>query len=85
MDIEVVGLIAAVLTTASFLPQVYKVWKDKSVEDISLAMYSILVIGLGLWLYFGIQMGSLSIILANSVTLVLALLIIIGKLKFDKK
>lgn len=80
--IEIIGLIAAVLTTSAFIPQVYKVWKEKSVKDISLAMYTVLFIGIVLWLYYGIEIGSLSIISANAVTLILTLSIIIAKLKF---
>lgn len=80
--IEIIGLIAAALTTSSFIPQVYKVWKEKSVKDISLAMYTVLFIGIVLWLYYGIEIGSLSIISANAVTLILTLSIIIAKLKF---
>jgi len=53
--IEIIGLIAATLTTACFIPQVYKVWKEKSTKDISLVMYIVFMIGLALWLYYGIQ------------------------------
>lgn len=80
--IEIIGLIAAALTTSSFIPQVYKVWKEKSAKDISLTMYTVFVVGIVLWLYYGIKIGSLSIISANSVTLLFALSIIIAKLKF---
>lgn len=80
--IEIIGLIAAALTTSSFIPQVYKVWKEKSVKDISLVMYTVLFIGVVLWLYYGIEIGSLSIVSANAVTLILTLSIIIAKLKF---
>ena len=79
---EIIGLLAAVLTTASFIPQVYIVWKEKSVKDISLTMYSIFLTGVILWLYYGIEIASLSIILANSATIILVVLIIIAKLKF---
>lgn len=79
---EIIGLIAAVLTTASFIPQVYVVWKEKSVKDISLAMYTIFFMGLVLWLYYGIEIDSLSIILANAITIILVVLIIIAKFKF---
>jgi len=80
--IEIIGLIAATLTTACFIPQVYKVWKEKSTKDISLVMYIVFMIGLALWLYYGIQKESISIILANSGTLLLAITIFIAKLKY---
>ena len=83
MDIyEILGLIAAILTTAAFVPQVYKTWKTKSVDDISLTMYSVLFVGLILWLIYGISLNSLPIIIANSVTGVLVLLVIIFKFRY---
>ena len=77
---EIIGLIAAVLTTTSFVPQVYKTWKTKSADSLSLTMYIIFFTGVILWLIYGIQIHSLSIILANVVTSILALLLIIFKL-----
>jgi MtN3 and saliva related transmembrane protein len=65
---EIIGLIAAVCTTFAFIPQVIKVWKTKQTKDLSLRMYSIMFIGILLWLVYGIRIDSLSIILANAVT-----------------
>lgn len=65
---EIIGLIAAVCTTFAFIPQVMKVWKTKQTKDLSLRMYSIMFIGIILWLVYGIQIDSLSIIMANVVT-----------------
>ncbi len=79
---EIIGLIAAILTTAAFVPQVYKTWKTKSVEDISLTMYSVLFIGLMLWLTYGISLNSLPIIIANSVTGILVLMVIFFKFRY---
>jgi len=81
-NIEIIGLTAAALTTACFVPQVYKVYKEKSTKDISLVMYIVFIIGLGLWLWYGIEMESLSMILANSGTLLLAFAILVAKLKY---
>jgi len=81
-DTEIIGLIAATLTTACFIPQVYKVWKEKSTKDISLVMYIVFMIGLALWLWYGIEKESISMILANSGTLLLAISIFIAKLKY---
>ena len=80
--IEIIGLVAAVLTTASFVPQVYKAWKQKATKDISLTMYLSLFVGLVLWLIYGIQIESLSIILANAVTGLLVLMVIFLKIKY---
>lgn len=76
---EIIGLMAAVLTTAAFVPQVYKTWKSKSADSLSLTMYIVFFTGVILWLIYGIQINSLSIIIANSVTSILTLLLIIFK------
>ena len=68
---EIIGLIAAACTTFAFIPQVIKVWKTKNTKDLSLRMYSIMFIGIILWLVYGIRINSLSIILANVVTAIL--------------
>jgi MtN3 and saliva related transmembrane protein len=65
---EIIGLIAAFCTTFAFVPQVMKVWKTKQTKDLSLRMYSIMFLGILLWLIYGILIDSLSIILANVVT-----------------
>ena len=79
--IEIIGLIAGTLSTAAFVPQVFKAWKEKSTKDISLAMYLVLTIGLSLWLYYGFSIESLPIILANAITLLLVLSMVFLKLK----
>lgn len=79
---EIIGLIAGVLTTAAFVPQVYKTWKSKSAEGLSLTMYLVFFIGIILWLVYGIHIHSLAMIFANAVTGFLALLLIIFKLRF---
>ena len=79
---EIIGLIAAVLTTAAYVPQVYKTWKTKSAGNISLTMYIAMFIGILLWLVYGIHLNSLAMILANSVTAILTLIILIFKLRF---
>ncbi len=81
--IEIIGLIAATCTTLAFVPQVFKAWKYKSTQDISLTMYLVLLAGLLLWLVYGIHHNSLAIILANTVTGVLVLLML--ALKFRHK
>ena len=80
--IEILGLIAADLTTSAFIPQVYKAWKYKSTKDISMTMYLVFLVGIILWLFYGIAIESLSVAVANGVTIVLALAIIIAKMKY---
>lgn len=76
-----VGSLAAILTTVSFLPQVYKTWKSGDTSGISLLMYSLFVTGILFWLVYGILLNELPIILANSVTLVSSGIILILKIK----
>ncbi|MBL6877250.1 MAG: SemiSWEET transporter [Flavobacteriales bacterium] len=78
---EVIGLSAAFLTTSAFIPQIYKIYKEKNADGISLTMYIILFTGVILWFVYGVLIGSLSIIIANGVTALLQLSIIIFKLK----
>ena len=80
--LNVLGFVAGVLTTAAFIPQVLKVWKTRSARDISLGMYAAFVSGVVLWLIYGLLLDSLPIILANIFTLVLALAILVMKLRF---
>ena len=79
---EIIGLIAAVLTTSAFVPQVYKTWKTKSTDSLSLTMYLVFFTGIVLWLIYGIHLNSLAMILSNIVTGLLALVLIILKLKY---
>ncbi len=70
------GLVAAVFTTASFVPQVVKTWRSGSSEDLSLGMYGLFTIGIVLWLVYGFLIRDLPIILANVVTLGLVLAVL---------
>ncbi|MCW5515013.1 SemiSWEET transporter [Muriicola sp. Z0-33] len=81
IDIEVLGLIAATLTTTAFVPQVYKAWKDKSTRDISLVMYLVLCIGLVLWMIYGVLIQSLPVILANAITFLLVGAMVVLKIR----
>jgi len=82
MDIvTILGLIAATMTTVSFLPQAIQTWKTKRTKDISLPMYATFTIGVFLWLIYGLFANSLPVIAANAVTLVLASCILFLKIK----
>ena len=80
--LKYIVLIAAFLTTFSFFPQAIKVWKTKSTKDISLLMFALFTLGVFLWLIYGIILSDVPIILANSITLILALFILINKIKY---
>ena len=75
---EIIGTFAGILTTASFLPQAIKSIKAENTKSISLLMYSMFSAGVILWLFYGVAVGSNSIVIANAVTVPLAL-IILGK------
>jgi MtN3 and saliva related transmembrane protein len=79
--IQLVGTIAATLTTMSFVPQVIRAWRTKSVNDLSLGMLITFTIGVALWMVYGIALGELPIIIANAVTLVLSLMLLSLKLR----
>jgi len=79
---DALGALAGTLTTAAFVPQVLKTWKSRSAEDVSLAMFLIFSVGVLLWLVYGILIGATPIIVANSVTLVLALAILVMKIRY---
>ncbi len=77
-----IGFIAAILTTASFLPQVLKVWRTRSAKDVSLVMYLLFLAGVALWLTYGILIESWPVILSNLITLILAGAVLVMKLRF---
>ena len=74
--VDMVGTAAACLTTASFLPQVWLSFKTRDVSGVSLSMYSVFTLGVALWLVYGALMGAWPIVVANAVTLLLALAIL---------
>lgn len=69
---ELLGYFAAVLTTASFVPQVLQSLRSRDLSGISLSMYSMFTMGVAMWLLYGISLKSWPMIIANSITLALA-------------
>jgi MtN3 and saliva related transmembrane protein len=80
--IDAIGSVAAVLTTASFAPQAWHSFKTRDVSGISLGMYSVFTLGVALWLLYGVLLWSWPLMIANSVTLLLAAAILGMKLRF---
>ncbi|MEI8348540.1 MAG: SemiSWEET transporter [Candidatus Omnitrophota bacterium] len=78
----IVGMIAGVFCTISFVPQVLKIFRTKQAKDLSLFAFSFFSFGIILWLIYGLLIKDAAIIVANSVTLVLALLIVAMKVKY---
>ncbi len=79
---ELIGYMAAFCTTFAFLPQAVKAWKTRSAADLSLPMFLLMSIGLLLWLFYGIFIGSWPVIGANFLTLIFALSILYFKVRF---
>lgn len=74
--IELIGYPAAFLTTIAFVPQAWKSWRTRDLSGISLPMYALFTLGVALWLVYGVAIGSLPIIVANTVTFMLAALVL---------
>jgi len=82
MNIEIIGFIAAFITTAAYFPQVYKIWKSKKTDGVSLLMYVVMFCGISLWLYYSLVINRPSLIVANGITLLIVSIIIFFKIKF---
>lgn len=80
--IDLLGTVAGVLTTFAYAPQVYRCWVTKSVGDVSLTMYAVMCAGISLWLAYGLLIGSLPLVLANSASLLLTTTIIALRLRY---
>ncbi|MBY0406603.1 MAG: SemiSWEET transporter [Rickettsiales bacterium] len=81
MNPEIVGYIAAILTTVAYIPQLIKVVRHRHTQSISLGMYSILTCGIFAWFVFGLLIGSPSVMLANGLTFIMAGIILFYKIK----
>lgn len=81
-SITLLGLIGGTFTTASFFPQVAKTWKTRSAKDVSSYMFLLLSVGIGFWIAYGFMIGSVPVIVANSVSLVLTAAMLAMKLVF---
>ena len=80
--ITLLGLFAATLTTIGFIPQAYKIIRTRHTKDLSLGMYVLLTIGVFSWLLYGIFMNDLPVILANAVTSVFIVTILVLKIRY---
>lgn len=81
LDITTLGYVAAFCTTCSFVPQVLHILKTGDTASISLAMYSLFVFGVFLWFVYGVAMVDWPIIVANAITLLLASMILVLKIR----
>ncbi|WP_437945660.1 SemiSWEET transporter [Sorangium sp. So ce296] len=80
--VTALGLVAATLTTVSFLPQVLRTLRTRDTRSISVGMYAAFVTGVGLWLVYGLLTGDVPIIVANAITFVLSGTVFVLKLRY---
>ena len=85
MKIEFFGYLAAILTTAAFFPQLIKTLKTKKADDVSLITLIMFISGVLSWIIYGYKISSTPILVANIITFILNILILISKIFFSKK
>ena len=83
--IEMMGLTGSVLSSVTFMPQVYQTWKTKSVGDLNLTMMFIVFLSTVIWLVYGVGKGLMPVIICNGIICFLSILLIYFKFRYDKK
>src|SRR5947208_1234002 len=78
---NLVGIVAGTLTTIAFIPQVLKTWRSRKADDVSLVMLLMFTTGVALWEVYGLIVGAAPVIAANAVTIVLAIVMVVLKLR----
>ena len=85
LNIEFFGYLAAILTTAAFLPQLIKTLNSKKADDVSLVTLIMFICGVGFWILYGYEISSLPILTANIITFILNFFILISKIYYSKE
>ena len=85
MEWKIVGVIAAVCTTSGFIPQIIRGIRTKRLDDVSPVMYTLLIFGISLWLFYGVYLEDKIIIVANAVALVFNVFILVLRYKYMKQ
>lgn len=85
MNIQILGLAAGTISSITFLPQVIKIWQTKSAKDLSMPMLLLLVLGVSMWLAYGIFLKDVPIIYTNSMVLLMSFIMLFFKLKYNNK
>ena len=83
--LQVLGLAAGTITSITFLPQVIQIWKTKSVKDLSMPMLLLLILGVSMWLTYGILVRDAAIIYTNSMVLTMSFIMMFFKIKYNDK
>lgn len=84
LDINHLGFAAAVCTTSAFVPQVLLVWRERGAPGISTGMYLMFIVGVAMWLLYGLALHSWPVVIANALTLVLACAVLGMKWYFER-
>lgn len=84
MALEFIGVIAACFSTGSFAPQVFRAWKTRSTVDLSWVWLGMTLLGILLWLAYGIVVKDMPLIIANTIVSLLSITLIIQKYVYDK-
>jgi MtN3 and saliva related transmembrane protein len=84
MNIEILGLAAGTISSITFLPQVIKIWQTKSAKDLSIPMLLLLVLGVSMWLAYGIIIKNVPVIYTNSMVLLMSFIMLFFKFKYNK-
>jgi MtN3 and saliva related transmembrane protein len=82
---DALGYLAATLTTVSFVPQAWRTFRTKDVSGISLKMYTLFTLGVAVWLAYGIVLGEVPMMIANSTTLLLAIPVLVMRIRYGRK
>jgi MtN3 and saliva related transmembrane protein len=83
MTTTILGILAGTFCTVSFVPQVLKIYKTKNVSDLSIITFSMFSLGVALWMAYGIVLNDYAIVIANGITLLLSLVILCMKFKYQ--
>lgn len=84
MNAEILGLAAGTISSITFLPQVIKIWQTKSAKDLSIPMLLLLVLGVSMWLAYGIIIKNVPVIYTNSMVLLMSFIMLFFKFKYNK-
>ncbi|WP_163401025.1 SemiSWEET family sugar transporter [Flavobacterium fluviatile] len=83
--VDLIGLFAGICVTISVIPQIIKVWKTKKVKQISLLTFGVLTFGIAVWILYGILKKDLPIIVTNSISLFLNLIMVYFLIYYEKE
>ena len=84
-SLQILGLAAGTITSITFLPQVIQIWKTRSSKDLSMKMLLLLILGVSMWLTYGILVKDAAIIYTNSMVLTMSLIMVFFKYKFNDR